>query len=88
MSEFEDESLVQETDRNAALLMCVAILAYQLEFGEPVSVDANIVNDIIKSSQHTNKSVPKIEFLGSGEGRMTIKVSMHEPEEFDLSDVE
>lgn len=67
---------------SAALLLCCAVLAYQLEHDELLEVDSKIVNDIIDSGLKLGTSVPALDFKHTDEGRLTIGVTMHDPKEF------
>lgn len=83
MSEFED--IVEETDRNAMLLLAVSVLAWAVEHDEVLSVDSTIVNDIINSNIELGTSVPELAFKQE-DGRLMIAVTMHKPEEYNLED--
>lgn len=87
MSEVEDYGdIVQESDRNAALLLAVAVLAWAIENDEPFNVDSSIVNDVIQSNIELGTSIPELAFSVDEENRLRIGVTMHKPEEYDLEE--
>ena len=82
MTETDDE-LMDSNERNSALLMCIAMLAFAIENDEPFNVDKQIVSDIIESNIQLGTSVPKVAFQHTDDNRLMIGVTMHTPEEIE-----